>query len=265
MCKMKLEVLLSTLRGDPKKIVRNAKINSDIIIINQCDEEKYEEFKYNGNAVRVWYTKERGIGRSRNAALEHSAADIVLFADDDEVFNPNYMEDIVAVFERNQRMDFAVCSIKNTSERNKVPDGHPVKVKRLHRWNSFRYGAPRFAVRKSFLDHNNIKFDDRFGASKYGHGEDSIFIQDCLSCGARIYAVPEEIAVCSEKESSWFEGYDKKYYYDTGAIFARSFGRAAAVVLIPFLICKRVGMTNMRAALKGLKELNEARRRCICL
>ncbi|HAZ18610.1 MAG TPA: hypothetical protein DCY75_00365, partial [Clostridiales bacterium] len=50
---------------------------------------------------------------------------------------------------------------------------------------------------------------------------DTLFLHSCLQKGLKIYAVPDSIATLSdERESTWFRGYNEKYYYDKGVLFA---------------------------------------------
>ena len=46
---------------------------------------------------------------------------------------------------------------------------------------------------------------------------------NCLKKGLRIYKTPASIGYERERESTWFKGYNEKFFYDTGAIIERSF------------------------------------------
>ena len=82
---MKLEVLLSVLNLDEKKL-KKMNITTNCIVINQCDKNDFKEKKN----FKIYSYNERGISLSRNRALEKSTGDILLFCDDDFQYIDNY-------------------------------------------------------------------------------------------------------------------------------------------------------------------------------
>jgi hypothetical protein len=84
-----------------------------------------------------------------------------------------------------------------------------------------RYGAARIAVRLSSIRNAGIFFNLNFGGGTiHSHGEDVLFLKDCLKHGLKIYAVPYSIAELIEnRDSTWFEGYNKKFFRDHAALF----------------------------------------------
>lgn len=216
---MKVEVLVSTVNSNPIELIQKMKIDSDAIIINQCDHVEYEEIKHNNNIIKIYSFDERGIGLSRNNALMRATGDIILFADDDEVLVNNYKEKIINEFKKNKKSDMIVFNIKGNSNNRKI--AKILKSKKVHKYNCLRYGAVRFAVKLNSLRKKNISFSLLFGGgAKYGSGEDSIFIYDCLSKGIKIFSSTEVIASVNFENSTWFNGYNEKYYFDKGALFA---------------------------------------------
>ena len=81
---MKLEVLLSVMNLKKDKL-KEMKITSNCIVINQTNYNKYEKFKN----FKIYSYKEKGISKSRNRALEQSTGDILLFCDDDVIYYDN--------------------------------------------------------------------------------------------------------------------------------------------------------------------------------
>lgn len=58
------------------------------------------------------------------------------------------------------------------------------------------------------------------GGTEHSHGEDNIFLAECLNKGLRIHAVPEYIAtLTAERQSTWNNGYDEKYISDQGYLY----------------------------------------------
>ena len=67
--------------------------------------------------------------------------------------------------------------------------------KKINFFNYMKYGSCRIAFRKSRVDKYNIRFDELFGAgATYTSGEDTIFMNDCLKHGLKIYTCPDTIA-----------------------------------------------------------------------
>ena len=78
---MRVQVLVATMHQTDYSLLEKMNIQTDAIVVNQCDENKIEEFEYNGHKIKWLSLKERGVGLSRNTALMRADADILLFAD----------------------------------------------------------------------------------------------------------------------------------------------------------------------------------------
>lgn len=214
---MKVEVLVSTVNANVQELVKKMKIDSDAIIINQCDKYAYEELKLKDYTIKVFHCNERGVGLSRNTALERATADIVLFADDDEILVDNYEKLIIEEFNKNKKITMLVFNINSINGKKTYMHKNNL---RLHKFNSLKYGTVRLAVKLNEIRKNNICFSLLFGGgAKYGSGEDSIFIYDCLKNKLKIYTSDKIIANVNFETSSWFAGYNEKYYFDKGALF----------------------------------------------
>ena len=96
-------------------------------------------------------------------------------------------------------------------------------------------GVPCFAVKKEFLLKNNITFNNRLGAGQEIFcGEDSVFFKDMCRCKAKIYLSPQLISYVDQGESSWFKGYNERYFLSVGYVYACIYG-----VLAPLAIFRR--------------------------
>ena len=71
---MKLQVLVATMHQKDYSLLDKMNIQTDAIVINQCDEYRFEEFEYKGKKIKWYSMKERGIGLSRNTALMRQTA-----------------------------------------------------------------------------------------------------------------------------------------------------------------------------------------------
>ena len=58
------------------------------------------------------------------------------------------------------------------------------------------------------------------GGAKYGSGEDTLFLKDCLERGLKTYAVPVSIAFLNDdRPSTWFNGVNDKLLFDRGVLY----------------------------------------------
>ena len=87
-----------------------------------------------------------------------------------------------------------------------------------------RFGTCRMAVRREAILKKNIHFSSLFGGGcLYGSGEDSLFLVQCFKSGLKVCSHEYVLGVCSKDESTWFDGYNEKYFFDKGALLACAF------------------------------------------
>ena len=216
---MNLQVLVSTMnQKDIFNLLEKMNINSDAIIINQCDNHNYEKLNYKEHIINFYSFAERGIGLSRNNALMRATADICLFADDDVTYVDDYKDIILNAFKKKPEADMILFNVPSTnSERPtyRISSEHRVRL-----YNCLRYGAVNIAVKTEIIRQKNIYFSLLFGGgAKYSSGEDSLFIADCIRRGVKVYTNPTIIGYVSQEKSSWFDGYTDKYFIDKGALY----------------------------------------------
>ena len=190
---MKVEVLASVMNTTLPETVEHMNLQSDAVIINQCDRLAYEEMKIAGHGgsaeadpqeeylIRYYSFPERGIGRSRNEAILRAEGDICLFSDADIVYEDGYEAAILAEFEKNPEADMIIFNITVEEERRTY---HITERKRVHWYNCGRYGAVSFAIRRDRLLESGITFSLLFGGgAKCSNGEDSLFLTEFIKKG----------------------------------------------------------------------------------
>lgn len=214
---MKLEVLVAAMNQTDYSLVDKMKITTDVIVGNQCDKNEIVQMNRAGQIVTYLSFNEKGVGLNRNNSLMRSQGDILLFADDDMVYEENYEQVVLEAFQQNPDADVLIFNIKE-----KIPERYVIEKKFRVRWYNFmRFGAVRIAVKRKSIQEKGIFFNLCFGGgTQYAHGEDTLFLSDCLKKRLKIYAIPKVIAeLVDERESTWFEGYDDKYFRDTGMLY----------------------------------------------
>jgi len=260
---MKLQVLLSTMHQNDYSILEKMNIQSDAIIINQCDRNEIEKLIYKGNIIKFISFSERGIGLSRNTALMRATADICLFADDDVKYVNGYKKIICNAFKKNPKADIIIFNVLSTNMRR---GQHIItENKRLFFHNCFKFGTYQIAVRLSSIRRANVYFSLLFGGgAKYSAGEDSLFLGECLKKGLKVYSSTKTIGVVSHKGSTWFRGFTDKFFIDKGVFYALLAQRLAIILCLRYAIKHRRMFEKdkscfeaFRLMLKGIREIKQ--------
>ncbi|MBQ2802466.1 MAG: glycosyltransferase family 2 protein [Lachnospiraceae bacterium] len=251
---MTVQVLASVMNQSIDKITEQMNLDSEAIIINQCDCFKQEEMEYRGHKVRFFSFPDRGIGKSRNEAIIRADSDICLFSDEDIVYKKGYAQAILAEFERNPKADMILFNIEVEESRRTY---HITERKRVHWYNCGRYGAVSFAIRRSSLLSSGVTFSLLFGGgAKYSNGEDSLFLKEFMDRGYRVYTAPVTIGREEAGESTWFLGYNQKFFYDRGVLYRYLYGRLALPMTLRFLLAHKEKMcqtTSLKQAYAWMK------------
>lgn len=234
---MKVQVLASVMNEEPLALIKRMQLESDAVIINQCDRLGVEEIDYQGHRVKFFSFPDRGVGRSRNEAILRADGDICLFSDADIVYEPGYAQAVEAEFLRRQDADMILFNVTVEESRRTY---HITQRKKVHWYNCGRYGAVSFAVRRDSLLASGVMFSLLFGGgAKYANGEDSLFLKEFMDKGFSVYTAPVTIAREEAGESTWFEGYNEKFFHDRGVLYHYLYGRLAWAMALRFLLAHR--------------------------
>ena len=206
-------------------------IASDALIINQSDCVKYECLFYHGYKIECYTFAERGLSRSRNNALLRCTGEILCIADDDMVYTDTYREDIINEFQKHPEADALVF---NVTALNDERSGKPIeKYARVGKRESREYGSVHIAIRKRALIGKNVYFNTLFGSgATYSCGEDTLFLKELIEKDLKLYKTPIRIASVDMSDSTWFKGYNEKYFKDKGALIEAAYPRCSYLLAI---------------------------------
>lgn len=242
---MTFELLVAALNQNTDELPERMRIESDAVIVNQCDRDGSEEISFGDYSIRVISQNLRGVGLSRNAALESASADICLFSDEDIVYNPGYERKVLEAFDAHPDASVIAFNVHVDQRRRTYfnEDVHRIK------WNNYgRYPAYAIAVRREDILKNGIRYSILFGGgAKYSNGEDSLFLHDCLKKGLRMYSDTSVIGEETYRESTWFHGYTDKFFFDRGVLFHFLYGKAAGLMGIRFVMKNRNNLPEGRS------------------
>lgn len=231
---MKLQVLVATMRQTDLALVQQMNLRCDAVIANQADRDEVVEETTPHGQVTMVTTPTRGVGLNRNIALAHADGDILLMADDDVVYREDMPEQVLAAFAENPQADVLIFGMEMVKD-GVVFETRTQPHRRLHVWNAMKFGTYRVAIRREAWQKAGIHFHESFGGGcPFSAGEDSLFIKACFDKGLRVYAHPYVLGRCCKDSSSWFVGYNEKYFYDKGVLVRHLFPRTAYLMALYF-------------------------------
>ena len=215
MIEQSVEMLIATMNqpeGD-NSLLEKMNIQSDAIVCNQCDRFSYTEFIWHGHRIRWFDFNEKGVGLNRNNALMRAEGDIVVFCDDDMTYEKGYPALLQDGFRNNPQADVLLFNIEGR-QKNSV-------VSKVTKLNYLRYGAARIAAKREAIKSNGILFNLCFGGgTEHQHGEDNIFLCDCINKGLKVFTYPVLIAeLIDDRPSTWRKDFDAKYFKDQAALY----------------------------------------------
>lgn len=216
---MRVEVLLSTMNQENTDIVRKCHINSDVLIINQCDKEGIVEIETNDCSIRMISTIQRGLSNSRNMALDNAKGDICILCDDDIEYISEYESIVKQAFRELPDADLIVFNI-NRKYSKKGNNRQEKRFKRIRKIPFYKtYGSVHVAFKLESVRSHNIKFNTDFGTGSgmYEMAEDALFFSSARKAGFHCYEYPACFANLYVDGSSWFNGFNEKFFYDVGA------------------------------------------------
>lgn len=251
---MNLEVLVATMNQDDLSLYKKMNLQSDVIFANQCGENSIKKDKIEGHNVLMVSTDTVGVGINRNLALMYATADIILFSDDDVIYADGYEQEVIKAFQKYPDADAIFFKIVN------IKDGEADKIcgnesGRLRFYNSLKYGTCGIACKNKSLKKCNIHFSELFGGGCiYGCGEDSLFILDLYRRKCKVYASDYVLLRTISNESTWFQGYNEKYFFDKGAWIKCAFPKIYWLMKWYFVF--RFGGLSELTAGERLSQLN---------
>jgi glycosyltransferase involved in cell wall biosynthesis len=258
----KIEVLCATMHQTNLSKYKEMNIQTDVVFANQADRHEYREERIDGNTVKIVTTPYRGVGTNRNIALLYASAGICMMSDDDMIYAEGYEQGVLEAFEKLPKADVIIFNVESLNK-DRPSARINSKIAKVTLTNFMSYGALNIAFRRDSVLRSNIWFTLLFGGgARYCAGEDNLFLRDALRKGLQIYTYPYKIADVKQDGSTWFNGFDAKYFFDHGAWLEAAFPTAKYWMAFLYWIrfrrlsgiscCERLNMM-----LKGIKAFKE--------
>lgn len=231
---MKLEILMSCMHQSDDALVRQSKITSDVLMVNQCDEDAVREYTNENRLTRMISTTQRGLTKSRNMAIQNARGDICLLCDDDEQFAPGYEEKLLQAYQQLPQADVLIVKIGGR------PASFPDEIRRIRFPQTMKVASWQISFRRESLLRAGVRFDELLGAgSGNGAEEEMKFLQDCQKAGLKIYYAPVEIATVHHSQSTWFEGFTEHFFYQRGGTTRYILGPVIASVYALYYVLRK--------------------------
>lgn len=250
---MRFEVLLSCMHEHDLSIIHRSNLdNVRTLVVNQCKIE--HDYIIEKGIHRLYNTPTCGLSVSRNLAIQNAKADICLLSDNDEVFQTNVEEIVLSAYERIPEADVVVFSVNNVNKKL----GN--KTRKLKKYDLLRVSSQQISFKANSIK-ERICFDTKLGAgTDNGGGEENKFLLDCFAAGLNIYFVPLTIATLIPSESTWFKGYDEKFFFDRGKTTRYVLGKHLAILYAAYFLlakhnkyCEDISFVLVsKAIVKGL-------------
>lgn len=252
---MTLEILMSCMHQSDDSLIRASGITGDAVVINQCDREDVRDYPTAGGTARMLSVTERGLTRSRNLAIETARADVCLLCDDDEVFVADYEQRILDAYAGLPQADVVIFKMCDRAP------SFPDRVMELKFPRLMKVSSWQISFRRERLLRAGVRFDTLLGAGTGNGAEEELkFLLDCRRAGLRIFYAPVEIASVGQTVSTWFHGFNEKFFQDRGGTTRYILGLPLALLYGGYYVIKKRPMYRQdittgqaaRAILRGI-------------
>lgn len=254
---MKIEILLSCMHQQDGSLIERSRITGDAVMVNQCGREGYAEYPTERGLARVYHSAQRGLTKSRNLAIEKSAADICMLCDDDEIFLPDYEDRIRKAYEELPQADVIVFQIENW------PTSLGDAPCRLKFPKTMKVSSVQISFRRESLMRTGVRFDPLLGSGSGNGAEEELkFLCDCRKQGLAIWYVPVTVARLEQSESAWFQGFDEEFFYRRGGTTRYILGLPLASLYALYYVVRKRSLYEadltpwkaLKAVFRGIRD-----------
>lgn len=254
---MMVQVLVSTMNQVDYSLLEKMHIQTDAVVVNQCDREKTEEFDYDGHHITWINSKTKGLSVSRNICLENATGEFCLLADDDLCYVDGYEEIVLRAFQDNHDCAIIRFMVEGIEKPFK---SYPKKAQSIGFLQSMKISSVEIAIRREAID--NTRFDELIGAgTEYYMGEENAFLAECIRNGLKIKYTPNTILRLHIGESSWYKGMNEKYFVSRGAAFAAMKTHFTDFLIVQFALRKHKLYKNNISVWKAISFMKTGKKR----
>lgn len=233
---MKYCVLISCMHEKDHSIIERSNVQSDCVVVNQCDQDKIDEFEFinkfgEKKHCTFIFTTERGLSRSRNMAIAYAPEDAICqLCDDDEILEENVESIVLDEYKKYSDATLIAFTINSNVPNYKVKLQKEGQMSYLQ---SLRVSSVQITFSKPEIRRLGVIFDINKGSgTNNGAGEENKFVIDIRKARGKMFFSTKCIATLNPGTSQWFKGYNKEYMIKDGRNSRDTFGP-----IIGFLYC----------------------------
>ena len=233
---MTFNLLISCMHQKDASIIERNNVQSDVVIVNQCDKNSVEEFDFVNKKGRKCHAKficttERGLSKSRNMAIRNAWGDVCQICDDDETFLDDGEEIILSVYKENPDAALIAFSLI----RNDINKTYPKTKETLGFIQILKTCSLQITFSRRLMGNKQVWFDEKMGSGTgNGGGEENMFMFDCKRRKFKMLYYPNPIGILNPSPSQWFHGYDEKYFENLGWTDRRLLGVVLGFVYMTY-------------------------------
>ena len=201
-----------------------------VVCMQYTDEKALDKVPMNvmtRKDVKLYVHESKGLSKNRNFAFDWSDADILVIADDDNRYTPEYIERIRKAYADNPNADI-ICFAAESYE-GMAMKKYPAS--KMSYDEALRKGYYPTSMEMTMRKGIDVTFDERFGlgSDKLCAGEEAVFMKDAIDKGYKALFIPEVIVQSQfETTGSNLVG-NKQLQLSKGATFNYLFGRPDAI------------------------------------
>lgn len=231
---MTFNILISCMHQKNANIIVRSNVQSDVVVVNQCDHNSIEDFDFVNKKGRTCHarficTTERGLSKSRNMAIRNAWGDICQICDDDEVLADDGEEKILKAYAENPDVGLIAFAVI----RNDRPTEYPKSTKSLGFIQILKTSSIQITFSRSLLHKYGILFDEKMGSGTgNGAGEENRFMFDWRKNKVKMLYCPDIIATLISADSQWFHGYNARFFENLGWTDRRILGNFLGMIYL---------------------------------
>ena len=211
-------ILISCMHEKDHSIIARSNVQTDVVVVNQCDHESVDEFDFVNKEGRSCHAKficttERGLSRSRNMAIRNAWGDVCQICDDDELLPDNVESIVLRAYEENPHAALIAFSLI----RRDIPKKYPEVKRSLGFVQILKTSSLQLTFSRKLMGEHHIWFDEKMGSGTgNGGGEENKFMLTVRKRGLKMLYYPNAIATVLPGSSNWFHGYNESYFENFG-------------------------------------------------
>ncbi len=222
-----IEILIATMNRDDLAFLEVMFSKTDvtkynILIVNQTTTEK--QLHTTSHTIKVINVLEKGLSKSRNLALQHATKKLLVFTDDDVVFEANFDTTILKAFTDHPYFDGFRFQYVNSQSNlaKKYPSTFQSQLSTLEILNT---STVELVFKHNSLTNAMLHFDENFGlGARFCMGEEAIFLSEAVANGLKIGFVPQTLLTHPQPTTSQKVPVLERYFHQS-AVFYRIFGK----------------------------------------